>query len=88
MWKTQYSPSGSGPIGFQSYANNVVTPDGQVITVGFQQVKTGDVKTEPLPVEWYGPHYVRHTLINPTGAGPEPDPLAEFIAAACNAASP
>ena len=87
MWKTQYRISGSGPIGFQSYANEVVTPDGKTITVGFQTVKTGEVKTEPLPVEWYGPHFVRQSLVNPTGAGPEPDELCEFIAAACNAAS-
>lgn len=84
-WKTQHKLAGTG-MGVNEYVNQVVAPDGTTFTVNCQDVITGRVKTEPLPVSHYGPGYIRQTLVDETGNKPLPDPLCEFIVSVCNAA--
>lgn len=59
-WATQFKPTGSR-IGFQDYANQIVSPEGKEITISHQEVITGKTRTTKLPdgyyrctvVEWY-----------------------------------
>lgn len=82
-WRTKITQATVG-FGSCGYANQIVAPDGTTFTVNHQDVKIGDVKTEPLSNHPMDRGLVRQTLINKTGNKPQPDELCEFIIAACN----